>query len=192
METRTSLISQLKDPTAQTAWGEFVEAYRPLIVRVARAKGLQNADSEDLAQDVLTIVGRSIAHFVPGSPGSFRRWLRTVTRNLVVNHLTRSKGPVGSGDSAVQQMLLQIPVDDDPTGTLFDLELKRSRFQSASAIVRAEFSESTWLAFWQTAVEQLSIQTVAERMGKKQGAIRMARYRVVHRLREVAASLEDE
>lgn len=185
-KTRTSLIASLSQPASREAWVEFSTIYRPLIVRVATAKGLQHADAEDLAQDVLAIVGRKIGDFELERPGSFRGWLGTITRNLVVNHLSRNKGPIGSGDSAVLMMLQQIPQSADPTATLFDLELRRFQFQTAAAEVKTHFSEATWDAFWMTAVERKSIGDAAKLLNKTEGAIRMARCRVLTRLRETA------
>lgn len=37
--------------------------YRPMVLRVAMAKGLQHADADDLAQDVLSAVGNAIESF---------------------------------------------------------------------------------------------------------------------------------
>src|SRR5262245_6671851 len=52
MSTRQSLLVRLLDPRDQAAWTEFVEIYEPLIQRLARSRGLQRADADDLAQDV--------------------------------------------------------------------------------------------------------------------------------------------
>ena len=185
-KTRSSLIASLNQPASLDAWDEFSTIYRPLIVRVALARGLQHADAEDLAQEVLAIVGQKIGDFDLQREGSFRGWLGTITRNLVVNHLSRDKGPIGSGDSAIQAMLHQIPQSEDPTATLFDLELRRCKFQVAAESVRPHFSVTTWDAFWMTAVERLSIADVARLLDKSEGAVRMARCRVMTRLREAA------
>ena len=183
-ETRASLIASLNEPASEEAWAEFAAIYRPLIIRVATTRGLQYADAEDLAQETMAIVGRSICSFDPKATGSFRGWLRTITRNLVINHLSRGKEPLGSGDSRVQAMLAQQPAPDNPTATLFDSELRRTQFQAAAAAVRAQVNESTWDAFRLTAIDRLPISTVAQQLGKSEGAIRMARCRVMTRLRE--------
>ncbi len=190
-ETRVSLIARLQQPTQDAAWDEFNCIYRPLIVRVARMKGLQYADAEDLSQDVLTAVRKSIERFDPHAAGSFRGWLRTITRNLVINHLTRSKGPIGSGDSNVLAMLQQLPSCDEPTATLFDMELRRVRFRAAAEELKTEFKEPIWLSFWLTAVEAHSIADVALQLNKTQGSVRTARCRVLARLREKVRQFEE-
>ena len=168
---------------------EFAAIYRPLVLRVAVAKGLQHADADDLAQDVLTIVGRAAESFTSQGSGSFRAWLFQITRNLVINHLTRSpnarqKGLVGSGDSEVRRMLHEHPASDDQAVSLFQLEYRRARFEIAAEKLKTHFSESVWRSFWMTAVEQQSIDKVAQQLGKSSGAVRVARCRVLSRLRE--------
>jgi RNA polymerase sigma factor (sigma-70 family) len=181
-ETRETLLARLSSPQSEEGWREFAAVYRPLVYRVAKAKGLQHADAEDLTQDVLALVERSLDQFDP-TIGGFRSWLYQITRNLVVNHLTRRRGPLGSGDSDVARMLSQQSNVDDQTATLFRLEYRRACFQHATSIVKAEFSEATWAAFWLTAVELQPIVSVAMKLGKSEGAIRVARCRVLDRLR---------
>lgn len=72
---------------------------------------------------------------------------------------------------------------DDQTSTLFRLEYRRACFQQATSIVKAEFRDTTWSAFWLTAVELQPIASVAMQLGKSEGAIRVARCRVLDRLR---------
>ena len=188
-ETRASLIGRLSDSTSSDAWGEFAAVYRPLILRVARAKGLQQADAEDLAQEVLSVVSRAVGSFDLTRDGSFRGWLFTITRNLCVNQLTRNRGPVGSGDSDMQRMLLELPADE-ATVTLFTLEHRRLRFRQAAEKVQAEFEDATWQSFWQSAVEGRPIADVARELGRSEGSVRVARCRVLNRIRRIVQTDE--
>ncbi|QDV26508.1 sigma-70 family RNA polymerase sigma factor [Aureliella helgolandensis] len=196
-ETRASLIASLNDPASEEAWTEFAAVYRPLVIRVARAKGLQNADADDVAQDVLSAVGKSLESFTSSGEGSFRRWLYQITRNLVVNQLMRGpfsgrRGPIGSGDSDVQYLLSQAPTPEDQTATLFRIEYRRARFQQAAEKVKNQFSELTWQCFWQTSVENQSVEHVASSIGKTVGAVRVARCRVLAKIREEIQNDIDE
>lgn len=189
-ETRASLLNRLCEPASEEAWAEFVRLYRPLVYRVARVRGLQHADAEDLSQEVFAAVSRSIDSFDPRMGGSFRGWLFRITQNLCVNHLVRRAGPIGSGDSEVLRKLTELPAEE-ATQTLFLLEDLRLRFRLAAEKLKSEFSEATWQAFWLTAVEQMSILETAEKLGKSEGAIRVARCRVLARLREELSNTEE-
>ncbi len=75
---RASLIASLNDAASDEAWHEFAAVYRPLVIRVARAKGMQHADADDLAQDVRSAVGKAVSSFVSTGEGSFRRWYHQI------------------------------------------------------------------------------------------------------------------
>jgi RNA polymerase sigma-70 factor (ECF subfamily) len=47
-----------------------------------------------------------------------------------------------------------------------------------------EFEERTWQAFWRTAVDGRSAADVGAELGMTPGAVRVAKSRVLHRLRE--------
>lgn len=181
-ETRASLLKKLGDPAAQAAWTEFMQLYRPIVVRVAIARGLQHADAEDLAQDVVTTVGKRIDTFDVEGGGSFRAWLLKITRDLVINKLTRGPKDVGSGNSDIRQLIAEMP-EAEKTDRLFRMEHWRLRLHEIAEAIRLEFSESVWKSFWLTAVEQRSASQVAKELNKTEGAVRVARCRVLARIR---------
>lgn len=186
-ETRETLIAQLSDPTALRAWEEFVELYQSVVYRVARNRGLQDADAEDLTQEVLMTVARKVEDFDFSKNGSFRGWLLKITRDLVVNKLTRDTKALGSGDSEVLRLVNQQPERDATRSTLL-LEHRRALLAQAAERVRPTIRRETWDAFWLTAVEGISISEAAARLNKTEGAIRVARCRVLAQLKKVIES----
>ena len=186
-ETRKSLLVRLRDASQHEAWNEFVAVYEPLIYRLARNKGLQHADAQDLAQDVFTAVGAAIDRFDPDSDrGSFRGWLFRITRNLMINFLTRQKDPSGTGDTGMMQLLEEQASDEGEAATLFGIEYQRAVFRWAAEQTKQQFSDDTWQAFWRTGVEGQSIEDVAQELGKSPGAVRIARCRVLAKLKHHA------
>jgi RNA polymerase sigma-70 factor (ECF subfamily) len=158
---------------------------------LAQQNGFQHADAQDLTQEVFAAVGKAIDRFDPGpEKGSFRGWLYRVARNLMINFLTRKKGPRGTGDTAIQQLLNQQPAADEEATTLFEMEYQREVFRWAAQRVRQDFQEETWRAFWMTGVEGESIEDVARILGKTPGAIRIARCRILACLKEEVTRFE--
>lgn len=193
-ETRPSLILRLRNPQDEQAWAEFLEVYEPLIGRLGRRKGLQNADVRELVQDVLISVAGAVERWEPAAErGTFRGWLSTITRNLTVNLLKReARHPRGSGDSDFQRLLEQQPDPSCGTTALFDLEYRRQVFQWAADRIQHEFQPSTWSAFWTTCVDGQSVEMAASELEMSRGAIYVARSRVMNRLREVIEQRQRE
>lgn len=191
-ETRRSLLVQIQDVSQQVAWHEFATIYQPLVYRLARRHGLQHADAQDLTQDVFTTVQGAIHRFDPDSEtGSFRGWLFRIARNLMINFLTRQKEPRGSGDTRMLQLLHEHAVEQSEAATEFDLEYRREVFAWAADQARSHFADDTWQAFWRTGVDGESIDQVAAALGKKPGAVRVARCRVLAKLKQYAQHMDE-
>lgn len=184
--TRVSLLIRLRNSEDDLAWAEFVELYAPLIYEFACKQGIQDADAADLTQEVLRAVARAIKQFDYDSQrGTFRGWLFTLVRNKIRNFLVRRKRHCqGSGDSAVQQVLAEHPAPQDDEEELWERECERRRFNWAAERVRTEVRDSTWQAFWRTAVEGQSGQEVAEALGLRVASVYVAKGRVMARIKE--------
>jgi RNA polymerase sigma-70 factor (ECF subfamily) len=183
-ETRASLILRLKDPSDQEAWGEFVEIYRPVVYRLARQKGLQDADAEDLVQQVLASVAAAVPGWAPDpARGRFRSWLSRIAHNRIINMVTRRFPDRAAGGELADEALARQPTAP-PDSDLLRVEYRREVFQWAARQIRGEFAADTWLAFWQTAVEGRPPAQVASALGKTVGAVYAARGRIMRRLRE--------
>jgi RNA polymerase sigma-70 factor (ECF subfamily) len=193
-ETRASLLVRLPNAADVRAWDEFVVIYEPVIQRVARRRGLQPADADDLAQEVFTSVARSIdAWLAQPDRGPFRAWLLSIARNLTVNFLTRPKyRAVGTGDSEVARLLREHPDPNDGELSEFEWEYRRELFHWAAKRVQADVAETTWRAFWWTAVEDQPIPDVARRLNVTVGSVYIARSRVMARLRDEVRRFEEQ
>lgn len=192
-ETRLSLIARLTVPDDQAAWVEFSSLYRPVVYRIARRKGLQHADAEDLAQQVLVAVARAIDDWEPDpARGRFRSWLRRIAENLTLNALTRRKPDRADGGSDGHDFLHAQPASDPADSALLRIEYRRELFQRAAASIRHEFQPETWAAFWRTTVEGADVEATARELGKNVGSIYAARSRVMRRLREQVSFWDDE
>jgi RNA polymerase sigma-70 factor (ECF subfamily) len=190
--TRPSLLLRLRDPMDERAWGEFVEIYGPLIHRLARNRGLQDADAADLAQEVFRAVAGAIERYDPDpAKGSFRGWLSTIARNLIVNLLdSRRRHPPGTGDAEVHRLLEEQPAPDSRHSAVFDAEYRLRVLDWAAGRVRDEFPEATWQAFWKTGVEGLSAGEAARSLGLSVGSVYQYKSRVVARIRREIERVE--
>jgi RNA polymerase sigma-70 factor (ECF subfamily) len=183
-ETRASLLLRVRNSQDQDAWREFVEIYSPVVFRMATRKGLQPADADDLVQQVLTSVSGALeSRPHDRERARFRTWLRRVAENAILNALTRKRPDVGSGRTDFIGLLEQhsAPPEDS---NLLKPELQEEIFRYTADQIRPEFAESTWQAFWLTAVENQECESVAQRLNINIGSVYAARSRVMKRLQQ--------
>ena len=173
----------------ERAWEQLVLIYGPLVYDWCRHQGLQAADSADMLQEVFRAVWRKIGDFRRDRAGdSFRGWLWTIARNKIRDHCrARDAQPKAiGGTNALRRW-------QDIAGTEEQLFKEATRNSSGSfdspirrglELVKSEFRMTTWQAFWQVAVEGRLTADVASDLGISKNAVRLAKSRVVRRLRE--------
>lgn len=190
-ETVESLILKVRDPSDRAAWDQFEHLYRPVIFRIARAKGLQHADALDLVQQVLMSVASAVDSYQKESSGArFRNWLSRITRNAILKAETRRPREQAAGGTAFLDVLTEVSSPDPETDALINLEYRRELFRRAAERVRTDVSEPMWLAFELTALQQAGIEQTAARLGVSIGSIYASRSRVMRRLRNAIRQLE--
>jgi RNA polymerase sigma-70 factor (ECF subfamily) len=182
--TSSSLIRRVKARDAE-AWHRLVALYGPLVYRWARQAGLQDSDAADVMQEVFRGVANGIANFRSDRPNdSFRGWLWTITQNAARRLQNRRRSrPEATGGTTAHQQLQQAPdIADDSLGSQ-ELGDSVSIVHRALEMVRDEFEERTWQAFWRSTVAGQSASEIAQELGMTEGAVRQAKYRVLGRLR---------
>ena len=183
-DTSWSLLRSVQDGSPE-GWRRIVALYAPVVARWCRRRGLQAADIDNVLQDVFLTVARHLAAFRSDrGSGRFRAWLSTITRTRLSDHHRRAgwEPPAVGGDEGRRLLeSLAAPGDDSEVDPVFrDLELRR-----ALDLVRAEVAPPTWDAFWRTAVEGQTAEDVAAGLGLSAGAVRLAKLRVLRRLRRL-------
>lgn len=175
---------RLRDPADAVAWSDFVSIYEPVIYRLARSRGLQDADAREVTQDVLISVAGAIERFDLQREGRFGGWLARITRNATVDRI-RQRCEQGSGRTDMIRALEQLPEAEPDESAVFDLERRRQLFRWAAKRVRRQVQEPSWQAFWRTAVEGQPAATVAAQLDMTTGAVYVARCRVLARLKTI-------
>ncbi|KAA1260002.1 ECF RNA polymerase sigma factor SigE [Rubripirellula obstinata] len=191
-ETNDSLIARVKNLSDADSWTTFMDIYRPAVYRMARERGIQHADAEDLAQQVFVSVSKAIENWVPApDQPPFRAWLIRITKNRIINALSRKKPDIGSGLTGVVEILDAVPGDFTAVETEVNRETHAEAMRWATRQIRDEFTDVTWKMFSETAIESRPVAEVAKRYGKSVGAVYMARFRVMQRLKEKTLELSD-
>jgi RNA polymerase sigma-70 factor (ECF subfamily) len=182
--TSLTLIEQVKARDGE-AWKRLVDLYTPLLRHWCRRWGVRGEDVDDVAQEVFQAVVVGLQSFRRDCEGSsFRGWLHGVARYKVLSLIRRGGAQAPGGTGFYERtLLLPDPATEDPDeeeGTLVgDL------YQNALRLVRLEFEDRTWQAFWRATVEGQPPAAIAEDLGVTPAAVRQAKSRVLRRLKDV-------
>jgi RNA polymerase sigma-70 factor (ECF subfamily) len=171
------------------AWVRIVTLFEPLVHRWCQAWGASREDAEDVAQEVFVAVSSSLDNFQRQGEGSFRAWVRGITRNKLLEHCRRQKGHLAApGGSTAHQALQKHP---DPLSAEEEAQESSLLYHRVLDLIRSEFEERSWQAFWLTAVEGRATDVVAGQLNMSATAVRVAKCRVLARLRAEAGDLID-
>lgn len=192
-ETRPSLLVRIANPEDSAAWSEFVELYEPILIRVAKSKGLQPNDAIELAQEVLIVVMGSISKFeISPRVGSFRRWLATITTNKIQDHFRSMKRSAMSKlGSRMEGSCLADKSLDDINASL-EIQWQHQMLARACAAIRDTVQKDTWAAFWRTSIDLISVEQTALELNTSVGNIYVSRSRVIAKLRNWVQQNSDD
>jgi len=183
--TSRSLIARVRARDAD-AWERLVALYAPYVLDECRRARLGPADLADVFQEVFQAAFTRIATFEQReSGGTFRGWLRIIARHKVADHFRRmEREPRGVGGTEIQLRMGRVRAPE-PTEDASEAEDTAGArlLRDALAGIRHEFHERTWQAFQRTAVEGRPPKDVGEELAMTPGAVRVAKSRVLNRLR---------
>jgi RNA polymerase sigma-70 factor (ECF subfamily) len=159
------------------------------------------ADADDVVQDVFLAVTAGIEKFQrprpdapsvatgPEGTGSFRGWLGAITRNKLRDfYERRQRQPAAQGGSDVHRLLQEIP-DSTLSDDAADAAQLSDVYHRALELIRGDFGDHTWQAFWRTAIDNQTPAEVAPALGMSKVAVRQAKARVLRRLKEEVGDL---
>jgi RNA polymerase sigma factor (sigma-70 family) len=186
-QTSLTLMELLReDPKNAAAWDRFVRRYHPKIYGWCRAWGLQEADADDVAQDVLAKLTEKMAGFRYDRSRCFRAWLKTVTQRVLSDLLTSRKRAVGGQAPSLFETVEARADLERRIEEIFDREL----LDLAMARVRARVAPATWDAFRLTTFEECTGAQASRLLQMPVASVFVAKHRVQKMLKEEIQRLE--
>jgi RNA polymerase sigma-70 factor, ECF subfamily len=167
------------------AWTRLVNLYAPLLHSWCLRAGIQEADRDDVVQEVFRAVHSALPSFQRDRPGdTFRGWLRVIARNRIALHFReRQRIAQAAGGSDAFAQLQQMADSADSLSDADTQEEMQGLYRRACELVRGQFEDRTWQMFWRTVVDDRPPADVAAEFGVTQVAVRKAKSRVLARLR---------
>jgi RNA polymerase sigma-70 factor (ECF subfamily) len=179
--TSSTLLEQARGNN-EAAWQRLVQLYSPLVQHWCRRCGVSQNEVPDVAQEVFLSVSLALADFERQRAGSFRTWMRAIARHKALDHFRKRKGdPSPVGGTLGAEMAQSIP---DQISAEEDADEVGELYRRALELIKSNFEENTWRAFWRTTVDGHATDIVASELGLSAVAVRIAKSRVLARLRE--------
>lgn len=190
--TSRSLLQRLHDDE-EAAWERLVSLYAPLVYYWCRKFDLPDQDLADIVQDVFQSVSAKIHQFHKEKPSdTFRGWLRTISRNKVYDYYRRrGNEPKAVGGTDAQTRFTQVEDIDFDNHESEEQAASNALFHRALDLIKADFKPTTWEAFWRVVVDGKTPKEVGEELSMQPGNVRVAKSRVLQRLRQELGDLID-
>ncbi len=191
-ETPISLLERLRIQPDSASWKRFVDLYTPLIHNWLRRYPMQPAEVDDLVQEVLAVVVRELPQFRHDlRRGAFRRWLRGVLVNRLRGYWRDHRLRPLTGTADGEDVLAQLEDPESSLSRRWDEEHDRHVAHRLLELVAPEFESATWQAFKLLVLEGHSTAEVAAQLNISANAARIAKSRVLSRLRQEMDGLID-
>jgi RNA polymerase sigma-70 factor (ECF subfamily) len=189
--THLTFLLRLKDRTDKLSWQEFHRRYGQLLYRYARARGASHADAEDVVQEVEMYLFKAIGDFeYDARKGRFRTYLRS----SVVHAMSRRASKKAAQPAMLDPLTLDYVANEKEAScdARWEREWQLHRLRWAMQSVSNEFERPTLQAFEMHVLAGQPVEDTAASLGLSKASVYQARSRVLKRLKERLAELDED
>ena len=196
LETRSSLIQRLKATINGESWEEFFHTYWELIYNVARRAGLSEADAQDIVQETILKIHKSLDRFEYNRKrGTFKGWLRTVTRSRL-NDFFKKQQRRPALNHPLEEAAGELQNLEDPEGPeiekIWDEEWNRNLIQAALSRTKKLSSPKQFQIFKCHYIDEWTVRETCRTLGVNAAQVYMAKQRVGKIFREAVETLQEQ
>jgi len=190
-KTRYTLIERALDISEQEAWSELIKIYEPLIYNVLRSYNMQHHDVQNLVQDVLIKLTKSLGQY-DSSKGKFRNWLSLIVKREALALIRKRKGikeRLNLPNSENEMEALEQSLSGQDHEEVFSREWQKYLLNMAWERVSEDFSENAQRCF-ELSAEGLSLAEISQKTGLAPNSVKTFKASMKRALRKEVAHLE--
>ena len=195
--TRSSVIRAVADTGNNAAWNRLYDLYAGFVFSIARHRGLNDADADDMVQVVFADLARNLPTFqYDRAKGKFRSYLTGLVRWRVMDRLKASKrdadlkSAVGEElkagmDESFWEKARQAAGDED----FLDREWQAAALDRALRLMKPDVRPEHYAAFIASYFGEQDTETIMRLYGLSRDNLYQIRKRLTAKLREKAAEV---
>lgn len=189
--TRLSLLASLRDSGDGSGWRRFDRRYRPMVLAFCRKRRLNEADAQDVAQDVLAtfmVAYRKGAY--DHAKGKLRSWLFEVTRRRIIDLARRAQaGPIGAGEGSGDGFVGNAE-SRESLEAAWEAEWRDFVLRKCLKAVRRRVEPLTFRIFLYYVRRDRAASEVAQRFGVDRETVYVAKSRILGMIRRLREQME--
>ena len=192
--TRKSLLSRLKNWDDQESWREFFHIYRRLIRDTALKSGLSEQEAEDVVQETLVSVAKTIKEFkYDRKRCTFKSWLRSLTKKRIADCFRKRPRERGfpADETSGTALLDRVPDPDSfNLDAVWEKEWRKKVYDAAIERVKSSAKAEQYQMFDFYVIKGMPAGTVARTFGTSVGQVYLVKYRISKLIKKEVSLLE--
>jgi RNA polymerase sigma factor (sigma-70 family) len=196
--TRQSLLGRLKDWNDQESWKVFFETYWKLIYKAAVKAGLNDAEAQDVVQETVISVLKSMPDFqYDAKKGTFKGWLLRLTGWRIADQLRKRlpRGEWGEHNSTSTKTE-EFEGILDPVGhsleALWDEEWENNILEAAIERVKKKVDSKLYQAFDLYVFKKWPVLKVSRTLKINPGRVYLTKHRISHLIKKEINSIQNK
>lgn len=188
--TRSSVLKAVADTANEAAWRRFFDLYAGFVFSIARSKGLNDTDADDIVQIVFADLARNLPAFTyDRGKGRFRAYLSGLTRWRINDRLRYGKRDVELKASFMEEAKACASAADED---FEEREWRAAALEEALRRIKPDVRPGHYAAFVASAIEGQDTETVARLHGISSDNLYQIRKRLAVKLRETVGQVLEE
>lgn len=184
--TRSSVIRAVADTENAAAWNRLFDLYAGFVYSIARRKGVNDADADDIVQMVFADLARTLPSFkYDREKGRFRSYLAALVKWRVIDRLKAVRRDADLKADFMEEAKATGPGDDE----FADREWKAVAMDHALRRIKSSVRPEHYAAFVASTVEGQDTETVMKLYNLSRDNLYQIRKRLSERLRKVMSEV---
>lgn len=188
--TRSSVLRAVANTENEAAWQRFFDLYAGFVFSIARSKGLNDTDADDIVQMVFSDLARNLPSFkYDREKGRFRSYLAALVKWRVIDRLKAVRRDADLKADFMEEAKFAATTEDED---FEEREWQSAAMEETLRRIKPEVRPEHYAAFVASAVEGQDTDVVTKLYGISRDSLYQIRKRLTVKLREKLAEVRAE